>query len=92
MSVIRKSIKPFRDGERGEDNTGFAAYIGKTRIVWDFDKDWVIEQAKEVLKKQTTHQRFVPTVTIFDCSTILNVAFITDDANGVMIHRRSAQL
>ena len=89
--VIRRSVKAFKEGERSEDNSGFAAYIGKTRIVWGFDKEWVIETAKEVIKKEITHRRFVPTVTIFDCSAILNVAFITDDANGVIVHNRNAK-
>ncbi len=90
MAVIRKTVKAFKEGERNEDNSGFAAYVGKIRIVWGFDEKWVIEMAKEVLKKERTHRRFVPSVTVFDCSKILNVAFITDDANGITVHHRNA--
>lgn len=74
-----------------EKTTGFAAYIGTKRIAWSLVEAAVIEKAKELLKKQLTKNRFVPSVTIFDCALILTTAFITDDANGLTIHRRNAQ-
>lgn len=75
---------------RDESNTGFAAYIGKKRVAWALSREECILDAVKVLKAQPTHRRFVPTVTIFDCGLILNVSFITDDANGITVHNRNA--
>lgn len=77
----------WKDGERNEHNTGYAAYIGTKRIVWGLEEQIVIDLAKEALKKQPTKNRFVPTVTIFNCSEIYVIGVITDDANGIKFNR-----
>ena len=74
---------------RDQSNSGYAAYIGTKRIAWALDEAEVIQRAVEAVKSQPTKRRFVPTVSIFDCSLILTVAFVTDDANGVTVHRRN---
>ena len=75
---------------RDESNAGFSAYIGSRRIAWSLSLDETIAKAREVVKDQRTHKRFVPSVTLFDCSLILVVGFITDDSNGITVHGRSA--
>jgi hypothetical protein len=75
------------NGERrDETKTGFAAYIGCKRVAWSLEMPETIQKAVEAIKKQTTHNRFVPCAVIFDCALILNVAFVTDDGNGITVH------
>lgn len=75
---------------RTRQNSGFAVYVGEKRVGWSGDEANAISIAKEAIKKLRTKNRFVATVTIFDCSLILSIAFVTDDANGIQVHRRNA--
>lgn len=77
---------------RTESNTGFAAYVGRKRVAWSLDEAECVRLGIAAVKAGTTHRRFVPSVTIFDCAQILNVAFITDDATGITVHRRKAEM
>ncbi len=75
---------------RDESNTGYGAYIGARRVAWDLDEAATIARAVEAIKRQQTKNRFVPCAAIFDQAQILIVAFVTDDANGITVHRRNA--
>ncbi len=78
--------------ERNKFNTGYACYVGTKRCYWDTNLNDAIESARQVVKTYATKNRFVPSVTIFDCAAILIVGFVTDDANGITFHRRNAVL
>jgi len=76
------------NGERRtKANTGYGVYIGKRRMAWSISSDEAVRLAVEAVKKERTKNRFVPTVTVFDQAQILNIALITDDANGITISR-----
>ncbi len=76
----------YKAGERNENNTGYGAYIGRKRVAWSLDFDAVVDEAVEAVKKVRTKDRFVPCAVIFDQAIILNLAFVTDDGNGVTVH------
>lgn len=76
--------------KRNKNNSGYACYVGTKRVAWDISLDDAIESARQAVKTYTTKNRFVPSVTVFDCASILVVGFVTDDANGITFHRRNA--
>lgn len=78
--------------EKTQINSGYACYIGTKRICWNHTLEGATTDAKQIVQQQRTKDRFVPSITIFDCAQILIVAFVTDDANGVTVHRRNAEL
>ena len=76
---------------RTQANSGFAVYIGTKRVGWAEHKGAAIGIAKEALEAFPEHQgRFAPVAYVYDCSLILVVAFVTDDANGIVAHERNA--
>ena len=80
----------WKQGEWNEKNAGFAAYIGAKCIAWHLEERELVKLAYDAIKKQVTKNRFVPSITVFDCASILVVGFLTDDANGIAFHRRNA--
>lgn len=77
--------------KRTKYNSGYAAYIGRKRIAWSLSCTEVVEAAQELIKRERTVNRFVPSITIFDCSQILVVGFVTDDSNGITVHGRNSK-